>query len=73
MSDDELENIISINVQLDKIPPSEQSIEYQGIVHAVKTYLKNRCDHNFLYDYVDIDPDTSKQICYCNKCYTSFS
>ena len=27
------------------------------------------CDHNFVDDSIDIDPDRSTQIVYCDKCY----
>ena len=26
------------------------------------------CDHEWIDDVIDIDPDTSKHICYCIKC-----
>jgi hypothetical protein len=42
----------------------------------VKTYLEDyvptnilNCDHEFIFDSIDIDPDRSKQICYCSKCH----
>ena len=30
------------------------------------------CSHNIIEDYIDIDPDKSKQIFYCDKCFTCF-
>ncbi len=30
------------------------------------------CVHYIVVDTIDIDPDTSKQIYYCVKCYVSF-
>ena len=30
------------------------------------------CSHNIIEDYIDIDPDKSKQIFYCTLCLTSF-
>jgi hypothetical protein len=30
------------------------------------------CSHNIIEDYIDIDPDRSKQIFYCTLCLTSF-
>ena len=28
-----------------------------------------KCNHNIIYDYIDIDVEKSKQICYCDICY----
>lgn len=33
----------------------------------------NECDHEFVVDYIDIDPDRSQQIIYCEKCYKTIS
>jgi len=30
------------------------------------------CSHCIIEDYIDIDLDTSKQIFYCVKCFTTF-
>jgi hypothetical protein len=31
--------------------------------------VENICCHEMIYDLIDINPDTSKIIKYCNKCY----
>ena len=30
--------------------------------------IKNRCEHEWTDDLIDIDPDRAEQICYCVKC-----
>lgn len=32
----------------------------------------NECCHVITIDYIDIDPDRSQQIIYCEKCYCTF-
>jgi hypothetical protein len=31
------------------------------------------CEHNIIHDYIDITPDKSMQIKYCDKCMMTFS
>ena len=31
-------------------------------------YLNSLCQHEFIEDYIDIDPDLSQKIVYCQKC-----
>ena len=31
------------------------------------------CSHNIIEDYIDIDPDRSKQIFYCIHCFETFT
>jgi conjugal transfer/entry exclusion protein len=39
--------------------------EFKNIVNGK---LNNVCEHEWIEDYIDIDPDRSKKICYCSKC-----
>jgi hypothetical protein len=34
--------------------------------------IKNICNHEYEYDYIDISLDKSQKICYCKKCMLSF-
>ena len=34
----------------------------------IDNYLYNNCEHKWVNDLIDIDPDTSKEISYCCKC-----
>jgi len=36
-------------------------------------YEKHDCIHNVIHDYIDITPDRSMQIRYCDKCMMTFS
>ena len=33
---------------------------------------QSECEHSIIDDLIDIDPDTSQIIYYCEKCYTCF-
>jgi ribonuclease HIII len=47
--------------------------EYNSIVDSIKHYIMKHCIHDKVYDSVDIDPETSKTICYCKNCHETFS
>ena len=32
----------------------------------------NQCIHRVVVDYIDIDPDRSQEIVYCEKCFYTF-
>lgn len=34
----------------------------------LKYKIRHICDHEWIKDYIDIDPDKSEKICYCSKC-----
>jgi hypothetical protein len=39
-----------------------------SISNSVNDIINNLCNHDYIYDTIDIDLDTSKTICYCSVC-----
>lgn len=35
---------------------------------SIKDKIKDKCEHDWVNDTIDINPDSSKNICYCVKC-----
>jgi hypothetical protein len=68
---DEVNIMIRVKMLLEQLPDNEQSIEYQHIVQCIQTFLFNNCKHSYITDYIDVTPDRSKQIVYCQHCLLS--
>ena len=68
---------ISVMVQvkglLESIPTETQNEAYKHIVIKINNYIINHCSHHIVYDHIDINPECSKTIKYCEYCYTTFS
>ena len=47
--------------------------EIDEILKLVDQYLKKRCNHRIVDDLIDIDPDRSKSIQYCEHCLVTFN
>lgn len=41
-------------------------------IASLENTLKGMCKHNYVEDYIDIDPDKGMQITYCDKCFQTF-
>jgi hypothetical protein len=47
----------------------EDTLEHlQLLQKMIETKLTNACDHEWTYDSIDLSPEQSQTICYCNKC-----
>lgn len=46
--------------------------DFITIIEKITKFIEENCDHVLVYDLIDIDPDRSKSICYCEKCMTTF-
>ena len=55
------------------IPERERDPEYSNILKLIDEYLLRNCAHELVKDFIDLDPDTSKTITYCSKCYLTFN
>lgn len=40
----------------------------EELKYTIDRKIKNICIHEWVYDYIDITPDSSQPICYCSKC-----
>jgi len=40
----------------------------KNILNDINTYLLNNCDHIYVEDTIDINPDKSQNIVYCKIC-----
>jgi hypothetical protein len=73
---DELEKMIKINKILlgspDDIKNSVKKEKYEKIKSLVHDYLIEYCHHIMVDDWIDIDPEKSKYIRYCEKCELTF-
>jgi len=47
---------------------NEIIINLEILIKNVEHHIKNNCEHEWIDDLIDIDPDRSQHICYCIKC-----
>ena len=40
----------------------------ENYLKHIDEQIKQKCQHNYVTDDIDIDPDTSIRICYCSIC-----
>ena len=44
------------------------NIEFHEIYDKITKYIQLYCNHDYILDLVDITPERSQTICYCNIC-----
>jgi hypothetical protein len=47
--------------------------QIEDLAKTIEQILKAECSHEYVEDDIDIDPDRSQRVCYCNKCWSTFS
>jgi hypothetical protein len=51
---------------------NELTNRIETLSNIVEQRIKSGCKHEYVEDYIDVDPERSQRICYCNKCYSCF-
>lgn len=69
----ELDALIQAKETLSCIPRDKQSVEYESINFKINCIIHKKCNHEIIFDHIDLDIDKSDTICYCNNCYLTFS
>ena len=64
------EEIRAILVYLENLPQYENTTELylENFLKHIDEQLLQKCQHNYVTDDIDIDPDNSMKICYCSIC-----
>ncbi len=61
-------NLLSSEYKILCIPTEELN----NYITNINKLIYKRCQHNWIIDYIDIDPDKSVQIKYCELCQLNF-
>lgn len=62
--------LIAKNVLL-KLTPTNNN-DYNKIIKEINSFLLKNCNHVWIDDSIDITPDESKTIRYCENCEVTF-
>lgn len=57
---------------LTELPTSMQNSDFIAIVQQINAYLRKYCTHNIIEDDIDLTPESSKRIYYCEYCLQTF-
>ena len=69
ISNNDLIQLIKIKNILGELKNIFYKNELQELFEKIHNIIMEKCNHNFIDDYIDTDLDTSIKIRYCNICY----
>ena len=54
------------------LPDELKNNDFKTIEFLISKFIKKNCKHHIVDDYIDLDPETSHPIKYCDICFTEF-
>lgn len=73
MNEHELWTVIQNKLAMEKIPRFQWSTEYTTLYNHTEQFCRQHCNHQLMIDDVDVTPDKSIRITYCNLCLCTFN
>lgn len=56
-------------IHIERLASNKRTPEYNAIISSINHYLKRNCKHeDIIQDYIDITPELTQKIKYCNHC-----
>ena len=68
----DVELMVRAKSYVESLPSKLQNTESVNILNMISNYLHAHCQHNIITDQIDVDPDRSETIRYCDKCMHTF-
>jgi hypothetical protein len=68
-----VQHMVDALFKLSILPENKQNGQYREIVRLMKVYIDVYCQHHIVEDLIDIDPDRSKTIRFCEYCNKDFT
>lgn len=69
----EQRTVLQLNSMIGQDPSRQAAMKkIDEHITSLENTLKNVCNHDYVQDYVDIDPDRGVSITYCSKCFQTF-
>lgn len=69
---EKVQAMVYAKLSLQTIHPELLDEKYNEILQTIEEYINAHCQHVKVDDLIDIDPDRSKSITYCEVCYKTF-
>jgi cobalamin biosynthesis protein CobT len=57
----------------DKFNVDDITEKLNEVLRCIERKLKKECKHNYVNDVIDLDPEESVEITYCNQCFCTFA
>lgn len=67
-----LQAIVTSLMSMRAVPLQERDEEFEKLLSKMEKYCKKNCKHQIVYDEIDVDPERSASIKYCENCYLTF-
>jgi hypothetical protein len=68
LENSDIQDVINIKKRIENLIKEQDNEHLKNALEQLNHFLIQNCSHDYVDDFIDIDPDRSMQITYCTKC-----
>lgn len=68
LENNDIQEILTIKKRIENLIKEQDNAHLRNALEQLNQFLNQNCPHDYVDDFIDIDPDRSMQITYCSKC-----
>jgi hypothetical protein len=68
LENSDIQEIINIKKVLENLIKEQDDAHLKNALEQLNQFIIENCRHDYVDDFIDIDPDLTMRITYCTKC-----
>ena len=68
LENSDIQEVLIIKKRIENLVKEQDNAHLKNALEQLNQFLNQNCSHDYIDDFIDIDPDRTMQIIYCTKC-----
>lgn len=68
LENSDIQEVLTIKKRIENLINEQDNRHLKNALEQLNQFLIQNCHHDYLDDFIDIDPDRSMKITYCTRC-----
>jgi len=68
LENSDIQEVLTIKKRIENLIKEQDNAQLRNALEQLNQFLNQNCSHDYVDDFIDIDPDRSIKITYCTRC-----
>ena len=68
LENSDIQEVLTIKKRIENLINEQDNAHLRNAVEQLNHFLNQNCFHDYVDDFIDVDPDRTRKITYCIKC-----
>jgi hypothetical protein len=68
LENSDIQEVLTIKKRIENLINEQDNAHLRNALEQLNQFLNKNCSHDYVDDFIDVDPDRTRKITYCTKC-----